>query len=86
MFKGSHHMIITGGTFIQNEGTNLDQHPKLFVLLVSFTINYVIMNFHISDMSSDQDIAPSVCHDNRFICLSRSEETQPHTKSASISL
>lgn len=36
MFKDSHHMIITGGTFIQNEGTNLDQHSKFFV---SFTIN-----------------------------------------------
>lgn len=44
------------------------------------------MNFHISDMSSDQNIAHAIYHAHCFICLGRSEETQPHIKPASVFL
>jgi hypothetical protein len=39
MFQGSHHMIINGGNFIQNEGTGFVLRP----ILVSFSL----IDYHI---------------------------------------
>jgi len=45
-----------------------------------------MINFHISDMSSDEDIANAICYAHCFIWIGRSEETQPHMKLASVFL